>query len=158
MLLQSKHTSSLGLSILLRYWCMRLITHTTMVMVQVMNKTTATTAVLITHNQTFRGEGQGESWEGSGGGSKVFRDWVWRVGGMDQTALPSSSLTCVRPPCQDGFPVVRCESFRLCRQDLRRETSFICNICSAFSFRLLQKQRIESQIKLWPIFSIQLIN
>jgi len=98
-------------------------------------------------------EGQRESGEG---GSKVFRDWVWRVGGMDQTALPSSSLTCVRPPCQDGFPVVRCESFRSCRQDLRRETSFICN--NLLCVLLLVATETENRVTNKAVTNIQLIN
>ena len=101
-------------------------------------------------------EGLKESGEG---GSKVFRDWVWRVGGMDQTALPflfphlrtssmpgrlpSSALKTLQMDL-----MVRWESLRLCRRYRSRETSFIRNICSTFSFWLPQKQRIKSQIKL----------
>ena len=81
-----------------------------------------------------KGIQQGIQW----GGSKGFRDWVWCAGGMDQTTLhfliphlhtssmpgrlPSSALKTLQMDL-----MVRCE------------TSFVRNICSVFSFWLLQK-------------------
>ena len=110
------------LSFLLRYWCMRLITHTRLWCNGSSNEQDNSDNSGSHHTQPdiqgrgSRGELRGfrrrvkgsqgrEGQRFSGIGFGVLVGWI-------RLHSPSSSLTCIRPPRQDGFPVVHS---RCCR-------------------------------------------